>query len=76
MPMSAWHIDNPPSPGVYLTRTRGAWWGMWRQWTGLWWSTGYWTRSGCQRAVEDFAAEDAIMPRAEQRIVDWREVLE
>ena len=76
MPMSAWHIDNPPSPGVYLTRTRGAWWGLWRHWTGLWWSPGYWTLNGCQRAIEDFAAEDVLMPRAEQRIVDWREVLE
>lgn len=75
MPMSAWHIDNPPAPGVYLTRTKGAWWGLWRHWTGLWWSSGYWTRAGCLQAVEDFAAEGAVMPRAEDRIIDWREVL-
>ena len=75
MTMSSWRTEDPTRPGVYMTRTKGAWWGLWRHWTGLWWSTGYWTRNGCEQAVRDFEAEGALMPRAEQRIVDWREVL-
>jgi len=75
MPMGPWRIGNPATQGVYFTRTKGAWWGLWRHWTGLWWSSGYWTRSGCLQAVEDFAVEGEVMPRAEQRIIDWREVL-
>ena len=75
MTMSSWHTENPTKPGIYTTRTKGTWWGLWRHWTGLWWSTGYWTRKGCEQAVKDFEAEGADMPRAEQRLVDWREVL-
>lgn len=75
MPMSAWRTENPAKPGVYVARTRWVWWGLWRYWTGLWWSTGYWTRSACLQAVADFEAEGVRMPRAEDRVIDWREVL-
>lgn len=64
MPMSAWRTENPAAPGVYVARTRWAWW-----------SAGYWTRAGCLQALADFEAESLRMPRAEDRVVDWREVL-